>query len=164
MASRTRRQLASVLNTISPLLPVPWDIDTFVRRLAKNRGRRIVVVPWQFPAGESSGLWIPTKKADYIFYAEDATPSRREQIIGHELGHVLLDHTPALDEAPQELLASLAPTLGPDLARRMLARSGYDPPHEAEAEAFGTRLARAGRAKRPRGPDDELGRLTDALR
>jgi hypothetical protein len=51
MDSRTRRQLASVLNTISPLLPVPWDIDMFVWRLAKNRGRRIVAVPWQFAAG-----------------------------------------------------------------------------------------------------------------
>ena len=164
MASSTRRQLAGVLSDVDPLLPVPWDIDTFVKRLGKARQRRIVLVPWDFSPDEPSGLWIPTKKADYIFYAAAASPARRDQIIGHELGHLLLAHTPALGAAPDELLRSLAPALNPDLARRFLARTAYEEPREAQAEAFGTQLVRAGRAKQPPQSDDELGRLTDALR
>lgn len=166
MASRGHRQLARVLANIEPLLPVPWSIDVFVERLATSRGRAIVLVPWDFPASEQepSGLWIPTRKADYVFYAKSASPSRREQIIGHELGHLLLDHVPDLGDAPAELVSAIAPSLSPELARRFLARTGYDEPQEAQAEDFGTRLARAGRAKRPPEPNDELGRLTDALR
>jgi hypothetical protein len=164
MAAKTRHQMSRVLRSVEPLLPVPWDIDELIARLAETRGRRIELVPWAFPADGPSGLWMPSRRADYIFFADAATPSRREQIIGHELGHLLLDHTPALGAAPDELIRFLAPSVSPELARRVLARTGYDEPREAQAEAFGTALVRAGRAKDPPSPDDELGRLTQALR
>ena len=162
--TKTRRHATGVLRKVSPLLPVPWDIDQFVARLSDARGRRIVLVAWPSGPGQPSGLWIPTRNADYVFYPEDATPARREQIIGHELGHLLLDHVPVLGAASDELIQSLAPSLNVELARRVLARSGYDEPREAQAEAFGTELVRAGRAKPAPPPDDELGRLTNALR
>lgn len=166
MAIRRHRQLARVLANIEPLITVPWSIDVFGERLAASRGRAIVLAAWEFPPSEQepSGMWIPTKKADYVFYAKSASPSRREQIIGHEFGHLLLDHVPALGDAPAELMSAIAPSLSPELTRRFLARNGYDEPHEAQAEDFGTRLAQAGRVKRPPERNDELGRLTDALR
>src|SRR5664279_1329451 len=60
---------------------------------------------------EPTGMWMPTATADCIFFDATASPGRREQIIGHELGHLLLDHAPRLQEAPDTLLAALAPSV-----------------------------------------------------
>jgi hypothetical protein len=165
---KDRRQVRAVLTSLKTLLPVPWDIDRFVVRLAAHRQRAIELVAWTFPADEdsASGVWIPSAKADYIFYDAAASPARREQIIGHELGHILLDHTPRLADAPGELVEALAPSLTPELAHRVLSmsRTGYTDDDEAAAEFFGTSLSRIGTSKPFPADPDELGRLTEALR
>jgi hypothetical protein len=149
-------------------MPLPWDIDVLVERLAAHRQRTINLVAWRFPdvCDSPSGLWIPSAKADYIFYDVTASPARREQIIGHELGHLLLDHAPRLRDAPGGFIEALAPAVSSGLARRFLAmaRTGYGEQEEAIAEEFGTSLIRRGTSKRRPGGPDELGRLTDALR
>lgn len=168
MRGTARRQVRTVLGGLEEHIPLPWDIDALVARLAAHRGRPINLVAWQFSRSDDapSGLWIPSAKADYIFYDAAASPSRREQIIGHELGHLLVDHTPRLRDAPAGLIEALAPSVSPELARRFLAmaRTGYGEQEEAIAEEFGTSLIRRGTTKRRPGGPDELGRLTDALR
>jgi hypothetical protein len=153
---------------IEACLPVPWGIEALVDRLSTLRGRRIELISWGFPSEPDAptGMWIPTGKADYVFYEDTASPRRREQIIGHELGHLLLGHTPRLSEAPDELIAALAPTVSPELAHRLLvlARTGYGQAEEAVAELFGTSLIRAATSKRRPCEGGELGRLTEALR
>lgn len=168
MRTTGRRQVRTALAGLDQHIPVPWDIDGLVARLAAHRRRPITLVAWAFPAGDGfpSGLWIPSAKADYIFYDAAASPGRREQTIGHELGHVLLEHTPRLQDAPAGLIGALTPSVSPALARRFLAlaRAGYGEREEAIAEEFGTSLIRRGITKRGPGAPDELGRLTDALR
>lgn len=166
MRVAARRQVRSVLSDVDRHIPVPWDIEQLVDRLAVHRGRPIRLVAWDFPAGggAASGLWLPSARTDYVFYDRAASPTRREQIIGHELGHLLLGHTAHLGNAPAGLIEALAPSLSPELARRFLARTGYQVEEEATAEEFGTRLVRLGTSKRRPGGPDELGRLTDALR
>lgn len=159
------RRLRSVLAGLDQHVPVPWSIDGLVANLAAARGRPIRLVDWDFPgtANAASGLWIPTDEADYIFYDRRATVRGREQIVGHELGHLLLEHIPRLADAPPGLLEALAPSVSPELARRFLLRSGYGTREEAAAEEFGTRLVRVWTTKRERNDADELGRLTDTL-
>jgi hypothetical protein len=167
MKVSTRRQVRSTLSSIDSLIPVPWSMTALIDRLAQHRERPIILVPWDFSSMSNpdiSGLWLPSERGDYIFYAQAATPFQREQIIGHELGHMLLDHTPKLTDAPDELLQALVPSLSHELARRFLTRSGYKAADEAAAEEFGTRLIQRGATKRPRGNGgSELDRLTDAL-
>lgn len=168
MHATVRRQVRSVLSDLDEYIPVPWDVDVLVARLAHARNRPMHLIPWRFPvaADRPTGLWLPSAQADYIFYDADATPTQRQQIIGHELAHVLLDHTPRLQDAPDELLATLAPAVNSALARRVLGRgrTGYAERDEAIAEEFGTTLIRRGLSKRKPSDPDELGRLTDALR
>jgi hypothetical protein len=161
-----QRRTRAILTELSRHIPVPWSIDTFTANLAASRQRPIQLLAWRFQSGDGlpSGAWIPTARADYIFYSCTATPTGRDQIIGHELGHLLLEHMPALGGAPAGLLQALAPALDPELASRFMTRTGYQAEQEAQAEEFGTRLVRLGVSKpRPGGPD-ELGRLTEALR
>ena len=149
-------------------MPQPWSIDGFTANLAGDRGRQIHLIPWPLAQIDEglSGMWIPTVRADYVFHDDRATPSRREAIIGHELGHLVLDHAARLEDAPDDLLRALAPSTSPELARRILTRSRttYGDAEEAIAETFATSLVRAG--NRSRGPADnsELGRLTKSIR
>lgn len=169
-SATAQRWVKPALGVVEPHLPVPWNIDTLVARLSVARSRPIQLIPWVFagndPDERQSGLWIPTRMGDYIFYDHGALPVRREQIIGHELGHLLLGHTPKLSDAPDRLLEALAPSIKPDVARRILsrARTGYNDLEEALAEEFGTSLIRRGVSNSIGGPDGELGRLTDSLR
>ncbi len=167
MGVASRRQIRRALSRLEHHLPTPWNIDHLVAAVAADRDRPIHLIPWTFPASDSSpsGLWMPTATADYIFFDESASPARREQIIGHELGHILLDHTPRLRDAPAGLIEALTPSINPEVARRFLAlaRNGYGEQEEALAEEFGTSLIRRGVSRRRPGGPDELGRLTDSL-
>ncbi|WP_188944638.1 ImmA/IrrE family metallo-endopeptidase [Nakamurella endophytica] len=142
-------------------------------RIAQQRRRPVTLQSWDFgtwtqrDSSRPTGLWIPSARADWIFYSDTATAISREQTIGHELGHLLLGHTPRLGDAPPELLTALTPALPQDLARDMLAmaRTGYEKQDEALVEEFGTTLIRFGATLQTRQePQDELGRLTDSLR
>lgn len=166
--STVRRHVRDALAGVEPYLPVPWSIEELAERLGARRGRPIRLVSWTFPREPEAptGLWVRTDQADYVFYDATASPSRREQIIGHELGHLLLGHTPRLSEAFDGLIEALVPSVSPELARRMLslARTGYAEAEEAAAELFGTSLIRAAHTKRGPVEGGELGRLTEALR
>lgn len=166
--STMRRDVRDALADVEAYLPVPWSIEELTEALGAHRARLIRLLPWTFPAAPEapSGLWVATDQADYVFYDAEASPARREQIIGHELGHLLLGHTPRLSEAFDGLIEALAPSVSPELARQVLAmaRTGYAEAEEAAAELFGTSLLRAAHTKRGPAEGGELGRLTEALR
>lgn len=161
-----RRQVRAALNTVDALIPVPWNLELLVRRVAEHRGRPIRLIAAEFPAGSDvSGLWIGLRETDYICYARSASPAVREQTIGHELGHLLMNHQLSDGTSPaavMDLLSSEA--ISPQLIQRFLARTSYGDAAEAAAEEFGTRLVQAGRRPRGSGGDDPLARLTDSLR
>ena len=168
MRATARRNMRAALTAVQSVLPVPWDIDVFVHRLSSHRARRIVLVPWAFrDSGDStSGMFVRSAAVDYIFYEETASPARREQVIAHEVGHLLLQHTPELKDASDRLLEALAPDVSPAIARRVLAlsRTGYEDDDEAAAELFGTSLIQLGTAQPAPSEADELGRLVEVLR
>lgn len=167
MAGGSQRQIRLALRELDRYVPAPWSIDQLIADLAAARGRLIEVVPWPLwtKIGDPSGMWIPSENIDHLFYDEKANTPERDQILGHEVGHVVMKHAPRLVEAPDDLLRALFPSLLPALARRVLARgrTGYGDHEEAAAEEFGTRLRLLGKRKRRLGASDELGRLTDIL-
>lgn len=160
-----RRQVRAALNAIDEMIPVPWDLEVLVGYIAERRGRPIRLLPTEFPIGHVSGLWLPTIDADLIYYDISASPGVREQTIGHELGHLLMNHHPDNDGTRTTVAAQLAAVaISSALIERFLARTAYETSNEASAEEFGTRLLQAGHRRRGTASADPLGRLTGSLR
>ena len=117
------------------LLADSLDIDALVQRVADHRERRIQLLAYQFPESvEVSGMWLALPDQDVIAYPSGATEMRRCAVVGHEIGHMLLDHD----------VSGLGKTL--DLAdvpvSRFLAREHYNNAEEAAAERIATLVVR----------------------
>lgn len=141
VSRRRRREVADTLRSLLPLIPAPWSVDVFVRRVADQRNRPIRLVDQPLP-GDITGLWIPTDQVDYVVVAERATRaagSWRDAIIGHEIAHMVLGHDP-LPVTSTAGLSVLESNVSPQLVQRFLPRHGYEARIEREAETFATRL------------------------
>ena len=118
-------------------------VDDLVRGFSQARGRPIELVPFDLGAGSPTGLWVATRKADYIVFPVDASSSERTAIICHEVAHMVLEHqaeAKAEGESLSQLTALVAPNVDPSVARQFLTRHGYTDSAEAEAEKLGTVL------------------------
>ena len=126
-------------------VPDPFDVAVLCERLAAKRGQPIRLRPQPMGLGPC-GLWVEVAGADYIVFERDTTPLHQEQIVLHEVGHLLANHTPA-SISDQESLAMLLPDLDPDMVRRVMGRTGYTSQEEEEAELLASLvLQRTGRA------------------
>lgn len=142
MDDSTRRVLEG-RSSIAHLIPSPWNRDRFLSALGEWRGRPIQLMPvgsaalpgvWNPARGTPCGLWLDTEDADVIAYAEGTTDFHIDQIIGHEAGHMVLDH----DAGAEGLtgLQQLLPDIDPATIRRVLGRSEFSDFQEDEAELF----------------------------
>lgn len=123
------------------MVPVTGLVDDLVRGYSRDRCRTIELLPFDLGTDSPSGLWIATEQADYIVFPVDASASERTAIICHEIAHMVLDHQPEAEvDRLSQLAALVAPGVDPDVARRFLARHGYDDDVEAEAEQLATVL------------------------
>ncbi|WP_329128558.1 ParH-like protein [Streptomyces sp. NBC_01476] len=137
------------------VLPTPFDAETFIGMLAESRGRPIDLVPVTARPHIPCGLLVTTDRADCILYTADTTLLHRQHILLHEAAHLLCGHhetSPSASAAAQMLL----PNLPASLIRRVLGRSVYTEPQEAEAELVASlilnraaRMVRAGGAVPP---------------
>jgi hypothetical protein len=112
-------------------VPHPFAIDTLCARIAGDRGRPLRLLPLPQPAGpgQPCGMWIATDAADYIFHARGTSPLHQQNIVLHEIGHMLCEHS-----GPDTGAAPLLTLLDPAMVQRVLARSRYSTPQEEEAE------------------------------
>ncbi|MGW3271275.1 hypothetical protein ACWDFH_07345 [Streptomyces kronopolitis] len=142
-------------------LPPSFDLDTFLDRLARRRGRPIKLEPWSGAGGSGApcGLWFATETTDYICYEPGTSPLHREQIILHECAHILYDHHLGIDLSEA---GRLMPDLGSSMIQRALARTSYTSRQEQEAEMLASLLALRTTAQ-PSQHDGMVGRLTDSL-
>lgn len=161
---RHSRQLLAGLD-----LPTPFDVDVFVERVGRARGRPIHLVPVNgaMAGGSPCGWWCPTRDFDVIFLDDAATAMHREHIVLHEVGHMLWGHTPTLaDAAPVLQHATSHLRWDSDSMRTMLGRSDYASAREQEAEVFatvaGVRIMRA-RGLAPGDGQGPVRRLSEAL-
>lgn len=141
-----RRWCRAMLNELD--IHPPLDVAELCRRVAKQRGRSIRLLPHPIPVPGPFGVWIATAQADYIVYQQETTTSHQAHIVLHELGHILAGHSS--DEQDDDLFAQLYPDTEPnavrnrypdlatDAVRRALQRTCYDTAQEREAETVDT--------------------------
>jgi hypothetical protein len=127
-------------------VPVPYSLESLCQMLSERRGRpiRISPMPPDVTAGNPCGGWIPLPATDVILVEERTSQVHREQIILHELAHMLCAHAELRgvpDRLISGLLAGQLSHLSPAAIQGMLARSSYDEPAEEEAELVATLLA-----------------------
>ena len=122
------------MHSIDELIPVPWDLDvTRSHRHAAEPADHVAA--HGVPRREVSGLWVPIAEADLVYYDREASPAVREQTIGHELGHLLMNHHLEDRSGGSAIADQLAMAeVNPALIERFLARTGYDTDTEVAAE------------------------------
>jgi hypothetical protein len=113
-------------------MPRPWDINEFLDRLERYRGRDIdlCAVPWT--TGSNSGAWRQHRDHDVIAYPANTSGIHQDHIILHEIGHMISAHRGRCvlsDDDAQRL----APGLTPAGFAHLLDRSHAEiEEHEAE--------------------------------
>lgn len=125
-------------------VPVPWSLSTFVAALSAQRGRPIQLHPLEGPttADTPTGLWVPSREADHIFYETATSLPHQEHIVCHELGHMVLRHQPDPERPGRYLHSRLFHQVAPELVEIARARTSYRDAKEQEAETFATLILR----------------------
>jgi hypothetical protein len=115
-------------------IPYPWDINQFLDRLERHRGRDIDLCAISWTIGDSCGAWQQHDDHDVIAYADNTSGFHQDHIILHEIGHMISQHRGrcvlSQDEAQR-----IAPDLAPAAFAHLLQRSTGDA-EEYEAETI----------------------------
>lgn len=140
--------IADMLALVRELpIPVPWDREVFVENLAETRGRAIRLIPTDTAALADSpcGLWLACDNEDLILHEVGTTEYHIDQIVGHEIGHILLAHGKSgrhgIDTTRnREACRRVLPDIDFDAVRAVLGRSDYANYEERDAEMFASLL------------------------
>jgi hypothetical protein len=128
-------------------IPVPWDRDVFIQNFAEMRGRPITLVPIETAILLDSpcGLWLARDNDDLIFHETGTSDYHIDQIVRHEIGHMVLGHGRTGDRGSdrvraRELCRQILPDIDPGAVWALLGRSDYTSGQEREAETFASIL------------------------
>jgi hypothetical protein len=123
-------------------IPVPWDRNVFIENLGQMRGRAIRLVPADTAALADSpcGIWLACDDEDVILHETGTTDYHIDQIVGHEIGHILLGHGRGASHPCDPAVCQALPDLDPDTVRAVLGRSNYAGDQERDAEMFASLL------------------------
>ena len=128
-------------------IPVPWNRDVFIENLARQRGRPIRLIPTDTSAFTESpcGLWLVRDDDDLIFHQTGTSDYHIDQIVCHEIGHMVLGHAggrqPGTDSTPNvEMLRKLLPDIDPTAVQSVLGRKVFVDDQERGAEMFANML------------------------
>lgn len=128
-------------------IPVPWDREVFIQNLSEKRGRPITLVPIETAALADSpcGLWLARDTDDLIFHETGTSDYHIDQIVRHEVGHMVLGHGRTGDRGSdrarvQQLCREVLPDIDPEAVWDLLGRSDYSSGQEREAETFASIL------------------------
>lgn len=144
-----RRQAAAAFEALGA--PDHLTLDSLAERIEEHRGRKIVVrAVDHLGADKISGLWLSLPAAELVLHAKTGSELHREQIILHELAHMVLQHDLLVGE--DRHVASLLPDLDRSIVSRVLARCRRQSEPEIVAESladlFAGAIARGRRARR----------------
>jgi hypothetical protein len=122
-------------------IPVPWDRDAFIENVARERGRPIRLIASDTSAFIESpcGLWLARDDDDLIFHETGTSDYHIDQIVCHEIGHMLLGHgrERTADQAPNlELCRQMLPDIDPATICSVLGRKDFVADQERNAEMF----------------------------
>lgn len=128
-------------------IPVPWDRDIFIENLADMRGRAIRLIPTDTAALVDSpcGLWLACENEDLILHEMGTTEYHIDQIVGHEIGHILLAHGQSGGHGfgtarNRKACRQALPDIDFETVRSVLGRSDYASDEERDAEMFASLL------------------------
>ena len=133
-------------------MPTPWDLSALIDVVARDRGKPIRLIPYSglSAAGQPCGIWIGRKTDDIIVYDDTTSGYHGEQIILHELGHLLLDHHNGPRNADAVSIRELLPDIDPGTVSHVLGRGAYDSEQESQAELFASlMMSQSRRTHRP---------------
>lgn len=125
-------------------VPVPWDRAAFIDGVARLRGRPIRVVPTVDKLAVSAcGLWIKRDSDDIIIHEAGTSEYHIDQIVCHEIGHMVLEHdggprgaaSPNGGYRPKMIFATALAGLDPRTGV-ILGRTAFDDDRERDAETF----------------------------
>jgi hypothetical protein len=151
-------------------LPRPFSVGALGDAVRRVRGRPLIILPLPLPASDESpyGLWAEYPDADFILHEAGTSPAHRDQIILHEIAHILLGHGAATSfPGPASPAAGRrpAPGLSAEAAVAMMARHTYGSAEERHAEIVASLLMECTEELSPLPvPGDLLSRIGDALR
>lgn len=144
-----QREATEAFAALDP--PKQLTLDSLTALVEEHRGRKILIrsVP-HLGADRISGLWLSLPNVELVLHAETGSKLHREQIILHELAHMVLRHD--LLDGQDGHVASLLPDLDPRTVARVLSRCDRQSEPEVAAESladvFAAALARGRRAER----------------
>jgi hypothetical protein len=139
---RAQRQLLAACDQIVQRvpLPVPFNINRYVRALEQSRNRPIALKYFEhvssFDQSHPYGCWLNCETEDRIYLRLDASPLHRVFVFLHEAGHIQYGHdrvAAPLDDAFVDAMIA-----DPKLAEgklRMFSRQ-----EDQQAELFATRV------------------------
>jgi len=140
-------------------IPTPWKLDKFIANIAEMRGRPIHLIGTDTvtAAGSPCGLWLVRPHDDVILYDQNTSAYHIDQIVRHEIGHMVLGHDLAVSDEPvpdrtSEVFRSVLPDISADTIRAVLGRTDFANEQEREAETFASLIMLAGREQEKRAP------------
>ena len=138
--ARAGRRTQATDSSLGIALPELFAMEDIVSAIERERDTtiRIVEFPEIIPEDGLFGIWLNTKFGDYVLHAAAPSELHRQQIILHELAHMILGHDLAVGQGSA---SKLFPDLPEDAVVRTLARGHDDNQLEREAESLADRLA-----------------------
>lgn len=135
-------------------IPIPWDREAFVQGIADMRGRPITLIATETVclAGSLCGLWLAREDDDVILYERGASDFRIDQVVGHQIGHMVLGHHSGARSRARGVRAESAwrrrqPDSAPELLNTVLDSRDYGDEQEHEADLFALLLMNAAEGK-----------------
>jgi hypothetical protein len=128
---RIRRQYRELVDGLD--IPNPWSVPELCDRLATRRGRPIRLSAVSMPFGSPAAQWYLGATEDLILYERDTSPWHQDQLILHEVIHMISGHDAVAMRIDEDVLQLLMPNLDPALVKRVLSR-GNEHPDAVEAE------------------------------
>lgn len=125
-------------------VPTPWDRAVFIDDVARLRGRPIRVVPTvdKLPLG-ACGLWMKRDSDDIIIHEAGTSEYHIDQIVCHEIGHMVLEHDrgprgarSAREDCHPKMIFATALAGFDASTGAILGRTAFDDDRERDAEMF----------------------------
>ena len=123
-------------------LPVQVTLESLTRHVEKIRRRPIMIVQSEKLTGMNiCGLWIPREKVDVVYHSAAQGTLHRQQLILHELSHMILRHDERVEASWQGV--KVFRELSGEVVAKALARGDFRSDLEAAAEHLADLLAAA---------------------
>lgn len=123
-------------------LPAHVTLESLIGHIEELRGRPIKIVQSENLSGKTiCGLWIPREHTDVVYHSAARGKLHRQQMILHELSHMILRHDEYQEATWQGV--SVFRELSGEMVAKALARGDFRSDLEAAAEHLADLLAAA---------------------